>query len=126
MDRTEFQKQLLLERISSNRDLARLEAQALRHGVGGILQIVEVGKQLIQPLGAVAGVAAASLSKKPGKATGAVGLAALIPVALTVAKLVSSLGKRRAARAETEPTPDADVAAAEPENSPASGSDEGA
>jgi len=106
MNATQVRKQLLLERIESNRQLTRLEVQALRNRVSSVVYVVDIARRLVEPVGALAAVAGAAVAKRPGKAGGLVGLAALVPVVLTVAKLIATSHKGDGAGDADEATPD--------------------
>jgi len=122
-------KELLRQQISSDRELLGLEVENLQHRWDSTTRMLRMGADLAKPLGAVAALAATAVGRgaagagakaasaggrkvmsKAG-AGGLVGLAALIPVAVTIARVVASMRDQKTdqepGEAASEPTGDA-------------------
>lgn len=117
MSERQHRKAMVRERIRNDRDLIGLEVEGMRARVSSATRLVKVGRDLLRPVGAVAAATAVAAVrsgkavKSGGKAVkagaraaksnprGAATLAALIPVALAVGKLVAVLAERRTAKA---------------------------
>jgi hypothetical protein len=113
-----LRKQLLIERVQSNRDLLTLEVDAVRSKFSTARNLARTGLSLLQPLGGAAataaGAAGAAGVRKAGLG-GAAGLAALVPVAIAVARLVITWNEGKKSRAAAEPTSEGVAEDAAPE-----------
>lgn len=134
MSELQRRKEMLRQQIHSDRQLIELEVEGLRQRWDSAARMLRLGADLAKPVGAVAAIAATTFgragrsaggrvaSKVAGSkaakagAGGLVGLAALIPVAITVARAVASMrdekARRKAAGPESE---EAAATGAEPE-----------
>lgn len=107
MSERDHRKAMLRERIRNDRDLIALEVEGVRARVSSATRLLSIGRDLIGPLGSVAGATASAVGRG-GKAVkghpkGAATVVALIPVVLAVAKLVAVIaGRREAKRSATE------------------------
>jgi hypothetical protein len=100
----DLRKQLLLERVQSSREKLQLEVESVRTRFEVASNALRVAGEVLPQVGAVA--ASAAGAAKAGKAVagsgGALGLAALVPVVLTVAKLVVDRKRKKAKEPEVE------------------------
>lgn len=95
MSEQALRKQLLLERVQSNRELLRLEVDAVRGKFDVVRSLVKAGSGFLPQVGTVAATAAGAVGANKARAGGVVGLAALAPIVIAVAKLVISWNKSR-------------------------------
>ena len=124
-------KEMLRQQISSDRQLLSLEVENLKNRWDSTTRMLRMGADLAKPLGAVAALAAtvvgrgvagagAKAASAGGKVAGAggrrvakagagglVGLAALIPVAVTIARVVASMREKGGDQEPAEATGDA-------------------
>lgn len=133
MSELQRRKEMLRQRIHSDRQLIELEVEGLRHRWDSATRTLRLAADLAKPVGAVAAIAATTFgrvgrsaggkvaSKVAGStaakagAGGLVGLAALIPVAITVAKAVASMRDERARKEAAADRAGEDPARPEPE-----------
>jgi hypothetical protein len=98
-------KQLLRQQITSDRQLLELEVENVRGRVSSAKKLLSVGSDLMAPIGAAASMAAGVVGKGKGVskagAGGLVGLVALIPVAVAVARAVSAMLNKDDSAADT-------------------------
>lgn len=103
MSEREHRKAMARERIRNDRDLIGLEVENMRSRISSATRLASLGRDLLRPIGAVAAVTTTAAIKggKAAKANpkGTVTLAALIPVVMAVAKIVSVLAQRREVKA---------------------------
>ncbi len=95
MSEQALRKQLLLERVRANREMLRLEVDAVRGKFDTVRSLVKVGAGFLPQVGTVAATAAGAVGASKARAGGVVGLAALAPIVIAVAKLVINWNTRR-------------------------------
>ncbi len=95
MSEQALRKQILLERVRSNRELLRLEVSAVRGQFDVARSFVKAASGLLPQVGKVAATAAGAVGANKARTGGVVGLAALAPIVIAVAKLVISWNKQR-------------------------------
>ena len=95
MSERDLRKQLLLERVHANRELLRMEASAVRGQFDMARSLFKTASGLLPQVGTVAATAAGAVGANKARAGGVIGLAALAPIVIAVAKLVISWNKRR-------------------------------
>ncbi len=93
MSEQALRKQLLLERVQANREMLRLEVDAVRGRFDVLRSLARAGSGLL-PTGGSAAAAGAGGARK-ARASGVAALAALAPIVIAVARLVISWNKGR-------------------------------
>lgn len=113
MSEQALRKQLLLERVRANREMLRLEVDAVRGKFDVVRSVVKVGSSFLPQVGTVAAAAAGAVGATKARAGGVIGLAALAPIVIAVAKLVISWNKHRTPGKKNGGDPAEQVAPAE-------------
>lgn len=124
MSERDLRKQILRERVQANRQMLQLEVDGVRAKFDTARGLISAGGALLQPLGVAAASAAGAVGKNKARAGGVAGLAALVPVVLAVAKLVTAWSQaKRPAPADADGPADTEAAGSGAARSDAAGSD---
>jgi hypothetical protein len=102
MSEHDIRKQLLLERVQANREQLHMEVEALRGKFDVASGILKFAGDMLPQVGTAAVTAAGAARVGKAGVGSALGLAALAPVVISVARLVVDRSKKRSAQKKSE------------------------